>query len=365
MAAGLMSLAITASANAAVLYDQTDNAAGTAIVSTNFLPAEDLSDAQAADDFTVPAGETWSVTEVFVMGLSPGAQPTSNVAFYKDNATLPGAEVTSSVVSAADGGVSPNFALSLPAPVILGPGHYWVSVQRNSAGPAQSWTWRRRSVASGDGAVWRNPGNGFALNCIPYTRLTTCLAGPPDLLFKISGDKGGGLSVTKAGSGTGTVAGPAGISCGAVCSGFATRESIATFAATADPGSAFTAWSGVSCPGFGGCSFTVTGDTALTATFVDARPTFGKLKRNTKAGTGKLTIDVPVPGKIELAGKNLKKEAKLPALPGDVVIKVVPKGKLAKKLDEKGKAKAKVDATFFPDGGPSIVQSTKVKLKKS
>ena len=56
-----------------VLYDQYDNATATPpvdITSQDFEASFDAFDNQAADDFVVPVGETWNVTEVDVLGES-------------------------------------------------------------------------------------------------------------------------------------------------------------------------------------------------------------------------------------------------------------------------------------------------------
>jgi len=79
------------------------------------------------------------------------------------------------------------------------------------------------------------------------------------------------LTVTPGGSGTGTVSStPAGIDCGSTCqASFADRTAVALVAA-ADPGSAFTGWSG-GCSGSGTCSLTLSSDVAVTATFADTQ----------------------------------------------------------------------------------------------
>jgi uncharacterized repeat protein (TIGR02543 family) len=81
------------------------------------------------------------------------------------------------------------------------------------------------------------------------------------------------LTVTKAGSGSGTVASsPAGIDCGATCSASFPNGTMVTLTATPDAGSTFTGWTG-DCTGTGACVVTMDQDRAVTATFDQvARP---------------------------------------------------------------------------------------------
>ncbi len=73
------------------------------------------------------------------------------------------------------------------------------------------------------------------------------------------------LTVNKAGTGSGTVAGGA-ISCGATCSASLASGTTVTLSATAASGSTFTGWSGA-CVGTGTCSVTMTQAQTVTATF--------------------------------------------------------------------------------------------------
>ena len=76
------------------------------------------------------------------------------------------------------------------------------------------------------------------------------------------------LTVTEAGSGTGTVtSAPAGIACQPMCSASFASGQVVGLTATAAEGSTFAGWSGGGCSGTGGCSVTVTAATTVTATF--------------------------------------------------------------------------------------------------
>ena len=75
------------------------------------------------------------------------------------------------------------------------------------------------------------------------------------------------LSVGKNGSGSGTVTStPAGLNCGSTCSQSVTPGTAVTLTATAATGSTFAGWS-APCSGTGTCVVTVSGATAVTATF--------------------------------------------------------------------------------------------------
>jgi DNA-binding beta-propeller fold protein YncE len=92
---------------------------------------------------------------------------------------------------------------------------------------------------------------------------------------------------------------------------------------------------------------------------------FGKLKRNKKKGTAKLTVTVPGPGGLELAKNSKVKGAEKRAdAAGDVKLSVKPKRKAKQKLAEDGRAKVRAEVTYTPDGGDPNTQSKRVKLVK-
>jgi len=79
------------------------------------------------------------------------------------------------------------------------------------------------------------------------------------------------LSVSKTGSGTGTVtSSPAGINCGSECSAEYESGTEVTLSASEDPGSLFTGWSGAGCSGSGECKVTMTEAKSVSANFAPA-----------------------------------------------------------------------------------------------
>ncbi len=98
------------------------------------------------------------------------------------------------------------------------------------------------------------------------------------------------LSVTKSGSGAGTVASsPAGIDCGATCStSFASGTSV-TLTATPASGSSFIGWSGSGCSGTSTCTVVMSEARAVSAEFAVVPPgSFNLLV--SKSGTGGGTV---------------------------------------------------------------------------
>ena len=99
---------------------------------------------------------------------------------------------------------------------------------------------------------------------------------------------------------------------------------------------------------------------------------FGKLKKNKKKGTAKLTVDVPGPGTVSLAGKGVKAQrprsgeritaAKAVTEAGTVTFPIKAKGKKKSKLQSTGKVKLKVKVTYTPSGGAADTETKPVKL---
>jgi len=167
-----------------VLYDQINNPAPTpaGVTSQDFEAVNDAFDSFTADDFVVPAGQTWNITEVDVAGeYSTGGPAASfHVFFYADSATLPGALVATRLANPYVGGA--NAMITLTSAVTLTPGTYWVAVQaRQDFTPAGQWFWDNRLVILNAGAAWQNP--AAALGPVPHL-------GPQDSYLPIQNGAG-------------------------------------------------------------------------------------------------------------------------------------------------------------------------------
>jgi len=93
------------------------------------------------------------------------------------------------------------------------------------------------------------------------------------------------LSVTRAGTGSGTVtSSPAAINCGATCSAMLSLGTVVTLTAAPSAGSAFTGWSGA-CSGTGSCVVTMDAAKSVTATFGLPQFTLTVSKVGTGSGT--------------------------------------------------------------------------------
>ena len=176
----------------AVLYDQYNNPANFDVTSQDFEAALNTFDSQGADDFVVPAGQTWSIEGVDVDGEYDGGPAASfHVFFYANAGTLPGTLVCSRLANPFTAGPAAGDAvITLTAPCALVPGTYWVSVQaRQDFGPAGQWFWQNRSLQTDNASAWQNPGGAWGGGCLTWGVKTTCLLGQvgPDQVYRLNG----------------------------------------------------------------------------------------------------------------------------------------------------------------------------------
>jgi aryl-phospho-beta-D-glucosidase BglC (GH1 family) len=98
------------------------------------------------------------------------------------------------------------------------------------------------------------------------------------------------LSVTKAGSGSGTVtSSPTGINCGSTCSASYNSGTSVTLMASAATGSSFGGWSGACTGTATSCTVSMTAARSVTATFNSSTTTFALTVTKAGSGTGTVT----------------------------------------------------------------------------
>jgi hypothetical protein len=90
----------------------------------------------------------------------------------------------------------------------------------------------------------------------------------------------------------------------------------------------------------------------------------GKLKKNKKKGTAKLTVKLPQPsaGALILEGKGLKTQKAKITGQASVKLKVIGKGKVKKALRKRGKRKVQIKVTYTPTGNSAAAKTRKAKL---
>jgi hypothetical protein len=168
-----------------LLYTQLDNVGGNFWTNQNFEVDFTGFDDQSADDFTVPASQTWNVTQVDIAGT--GAAPVFNVSFYADGGGVPGGIITT-LTSHKVTVVGNVYTIKIPA-VTLAAGSYWVSVYSNSAYVSSGqWYEYGRSVVSGNPAMWRSPVDAWGTGCTNWSVASTCFSfAGPDTAFDLRG----------------------------------------------------------------------------------------------------------------------------------------------------------------------------------
>ncbi|HRX97940.1 MAG TPA: T9SS type A sorting domain-containing protein [Bacteroidales bacterium] len=158
----------------ALLYEQLNNPSDEGINSQQYPDFPDYS-CEGADDFIVPAGESWTIDSVVIYGFynaGGGVAGVGNVHFFQnDPATnLPGVAVNvyNNIVvnSNLSGDLTIVFTSSAKEePPVLAEGQYWMSVQVNmSFTESGQWYWRKQLAPTIlNELAWRNPGGGFGV----------------------------------------------------------------------------------------------------------------------------------------------------------------------------------------------------------
>jgi List-Bact-rpt repeat protein/fibronectin type III domain protein len=259
---------------------------------------------------TTPNGETISAR---ITGLTPGTSYTAAVTAVDINGSESVCSGTASATAGSSFSVTPTLSLGFGSVNIGGVGDQVFVVQNTRGGTVNGTVTVAAPFSVVDGSSFALVGNGATKNVIVRFAPTSGVLSTTNVRFSADGDvvnrtvTGTGvgsaptptfaLTVSKAGAGGGTVtSSPAGISCGATCSGSFTSGTIVTLTAAPVAGSPFTGWSGA-CTGTGTCTVTMNAARAVTASF--GVQSFALTANKSGAGTGTVTS---VPAGISCGG---------------------------------------------------------------
>jgi len=189
-----------------ILFDQMYNPGTGFMASHHFsTTTNDSQTCAAADDFDIPAGETWDIHSIGIVGsywqYALGGADTLNVYILNDNNGMPGDTVLGSyqhtdfykIEENINGYIGTYFEIYLPSIVTLTEGTYWVSVQVYSDfNVTGQWGWMEHIYETAiNGAEWHwiNPKDGWGMGYTNWTPASTVI-GPWmtwDLSFALFG----------------------------------------------------------------------------------------------------------------------------------------------------------------------------------
>ncbi len=93
-----------------------------------------------------------------------------------------------------------------------------------------------------------------------------------------------------------------------------------------------------------------------------SRFSFEKVKQNEHRGTATLRVDLPGPGRLVLSGEGIKRVREEAAEAGTTKLRIKPKGRVKRRLANRGQAKVEVEVVFKPEGGNASTKTKQVKL---
>lgn len=150
-------------------------------------------DVYGADDFEVPAGETWEIASVKSVMKTYDQVTTMNVVFYSDDNGAPGTELhrfddisTNNVLLMPEYGVF-EIETMLPSNVSLTEGIYWISISADAQNDYWLWLYQMNTTTNLSQTHVINPGGGMYLptewtpntNYSGYYNATFALYAPP------------------------------------------------------------------------------------------------------------------------------------------------------------------------------------------
>ncbi len=169
-----------------LLFDPIQAPAG-GMAAQDFETANNAIDCFGADDFVVPAGETWYVDSIIFYGTySPTATVLEAGMVVKIYENVGGTfgplvfsdSITSDVDYNQDAWLTPDW---VDNPIVLTSGSYWLVAQARkdfilpAGGTGGQWYWLRDSNLVGEAGMWTNPNDGFGTGCTTWAPLYSCI----------------------------------------------------------------------------------------------------------------------------------------------------------------------------------------------
>ncbi len=155
---------------------------------------------QMADDFTIPAGNSWDINRILAVGSQNNSVllQDATVVIYTDNAGVPGEEIynSGSVVPDSDGSI---LNLPLPEVVSLDSGTYWLSVYATVAFGTSRWFWTSQAGGIGQDSQFKDEADFFSIGATDWLSIAPFVGQPTlDQVFQIFGDVNDGSTTTTA-----------------------------------------------------------------------------------------------------------------------------------------------------------------------
>ena len=159
-----------------LLYGQ-ENAATVGFNDQEYQAAYSTFDCEGADDFVVDAPGGWRITAIHTKGFqnpTGGSALFVNHFFYRDAGGQPG-PVVEGCAFPGNTAVQGADTLATPIDCEAPPGHLWFSQQvRMDFDPGGAHYWSLLLETFNDGAVWRNPDDGYGTGCTDWELVENC-----------------------------------------------------------------------------------------------------------------------------------------------------------------------------------------------
>jgi hypothetical protein len=198
---GLSSLMICLAfvSEAQILYTQNTPAVGDVIVKED-LDFGGGAISQAADDFEVPGGQTWTITQIDLPGryqypdangdgFTTGRVGGVNLTIYTNDGGRPGDVVYNNMILIPETQLDPNLEVVIPGGLTLQPGIYWIGIYTAVCcySNDQSWYWKTTATVEHHTALFKStlPTAPDVINWTPVYEVFP--QSPVDMLFTLHG----------------------------------------------------------------------------------------------------------------------------------------------------------------------------------